>query len=114
MARARNSDPATSHDAAKRVEESGVATGQRGMCLRAVQNHPEGLTSKEVAKKAGLDRYQAARRLPELREAGLVVNDGERDGEQLWKPVFQPSWKKPKDQPKPDTNQPLPRQQELF
>src|SRR5688572_18074352 len=71
VARARNTDPLTSYQAAGQVERSGVAHGQRRACLEVVQVH-SGLTAAEIAERAGLERHAASRRLPELREAGLV------------------------------------------
>ena len=36
------------------------------------------VTSRELAKHMGIDRYITARRLPELRDAGIVENCEER------------------------------------
>jgi hypothetical protein len=63
-ARARRTDPVTSHEAAARAEQT-IARAHRIMCLREVQINP-GQTSAEIAESIGLDRYQVARRLPEL------------------------------------------------
>jgi hypothetical protein len=73
---ARAGDSATSHEAADTVEKSGTAQRQRDVVLRAVRNTP-GLSSRELGSychvnPALLDRYIFARRLPELRDAGLV------------------------------------------
>lgn len=73
VARARRTDPVTSHEAAGAVERSGRASVQRGQALDAVRRHP-GRTSQELAELTGLDRYMLARRLPELREDLLVRN----------------------------------------
>lgn len=70
-ARARRTDPATSHLAALEVEASGRAASQRRKCLEVVLREP-GLTAAEIARAAGLERHAASRRLPELRRAGLV------------------------------------------
>jgi CRP-like cAMP-binding protein len=72
-ARARNTDPATSHRAANRVEASRAAEAMRLRCFRVVCEQP-GLTSAEVGSELGVDRYTPARRLPELRDDGLVRN----------------------------------------
>jgi len=72
-ARARRHDPQTSHLAADEVERSGTAEGQRRRCLRFATGNP-GSTAAEIAKFAGMDRYAVNRRLPELRECGLLVN----------------------------------------
>ena len=77
MARARKKDPSTSHEAAREVETSGRASGQRAICFQEALNHP-GQTAAEIAKATGLERHVPSRRLPELREAGLVRNDDVR------------------------------------
>ncbi len=68
---ARNSDISTSHDAAVHVVASGLQAIQQDRAAGAVKAHP-GLTSMELAKACGYDRYMLARRLPELLEAGRV------------------------------------------
>ena len=73
MARARSSDPRSSYDAAQEVETSGVASDQRDLCLAAVRKQP-GQTAAEIARETGLERHAPSRRLPELREFGLVEN----------------------------------------
>lgn len=65
--------PATSKSAAIATEKSGRAAERRKLLLRAVQTRP-GRTSAELAVACTLDRHEAARRLPELREMGLVRN----------------------------------------
>jgi hypothetical protein len=77
MATAADADPVTSDMAAARIEASGHATAQRRAVLAAVLAHP-GSTSAELARIAGMDRHAAARRLPEVRKAGLVRNPGRR------------------------------------
>lgn len=72
-ARARKTDPGTSHEAAKNVERKGSAKAARLLCLAAVKERP-GLTAAEVATACDLERHVPSRRLPELREAGLVEN----------------------------------------
>lgn len=73
MARARNTDPFTSHEAAREAEASGCASGQRHTCFEDVMNRP-GQTAAEIAVATGLERHVPSRRLPELRDAGLVEN----------------------------------------
>lgn len=73
IARARNTDPETSHIAATVIEKTGRAETQREICLEAVRSNPD-LTAAEIAVICGLDRYTLSRRLPELRENGLVWN----------------------------------------
>lgn len=64
---ARSTDPATSWDAAERITRSGRAAIQQATALLAVKTFP-GCTSAELAAHCSLDRYQLARRLPELEE----------------------------------------------
>lgn len=73
IARARNADPETSHQAAKQIETSGKAGTQRAEVLAVVQKFP-GSTAGEIAFYGLLDRHAVSRRLPELREMGKVVN----------------------------------------
>lgn len=72
QALARQTDPHTSHIAAERIEQTS-ATDHRRMLLEAVLRHP-GSTCGELATIVGLQSHQAGKRLPELREAGFVVN----------------------------------------
>jgi hypothetical protein len=68
---ARHSDPASSHAAAKEITSSGERARQCDLALRMVTEHP-GCTSLELSTLKILDRYQTARRLPELEKAGWV------------------------------------------
>lgn len=76
-ARARRSDPITSALAAGEIEAIGAAAGQRGRILAALCAHP-GATARELAALLNVDRYQASRRLPELRRLGFVTNGPDR------------------------------------
>lgn len=69
---ARNDDPSSSHDAAEHVVSSGLQAQQHSLAASAVRKHP-GLTSLELARATGLDRFMLARRLPELQRNGLIV-----------------------------------------
>lgn len=80
-------DPATSRQAAERMERSGTARTQRQTVLlalgRAQRVHQRnvmgaGLTSAELAVESGLDRAMCARRLPELATQGTVTRAGVR------------------------------------
>ena len=77
LARARTSDPITSHQAAAQVEASGRAGSDRSRLLTAVRERP-GLTAGELSDlcrfEGKLSRHDASKRLAELRHAGLVVN----------------------------------------
>lgn len=70
---ARATDPVSSVEAAEQVTTSGVRFDQQRRALAAVRAFP-GRTSHELAEAAGIDRYELARRLPEVRTAGLVFN----------------------------------------
>lgn len=76
-AQARRTDPATSHEAARQVEASGVASHQRERCLAEVRRL-SGQTAAEIADRTGLERHVPSRRLPELRRQGLVRNGAAR------------------------------------
>lgn len=69
----RKDDPDTSAMAAKGMKDSGLADSHRDACLRAVHKNP-GSTAAEIAQLAELERHEASRRLPELRERQLVMN----------------------------------------
>ena len=63
---ARRSDPVTSHEAAEAVTADGTRASQQREVVRLVQEYP-GLTSAELSRRSGrLDRWQIARRLPEV------------------------------------------------
>ena len=68
--RARNTDPASSHEAANR-QRRGRANSDGMIVLACVRTMP-GATSAELAMFYGLDRYMVARRLPDMEERGLV------------------------------------------
>lgn len=74
---ARNTDPDTSHEAARDLVDSGAQAQQQAQVATAVRQHP-GLTSRELAFSAGLDRHMVARRLPELESDRLVVHGAPR------------------------------------
>lgn len=77
MPLARTTDPITSHQAARDAERRGVAAAHRLLCLAAVRREP-GLTAAEIATRVGLERHKPSRRLPELRDDGLVINGPSR------------------------------------
>lgn len=86
--RARGADPGTSHEAASAILRSGELGRQQMIVLDAVRRWP-GLASIELAGLLNLDRYQVARRLPELESAGLVSKGephrtGKRQGVSWW------------------------------
>jgi len=91
---ARNKDIASSKAAAKEITESGAREGQLRDALDLVRKHP-GHTSLELTDFGTLDRYQLARRLPELERMGYarkgqirLCRKGKRDAAP-WYPVDQ-------------------------
>jgi hypothetical protein len=68
---ARRKDPRSSHAAAAAITRSGERNRQIAETLRLVVEHP-GSTSLELTQFTVLDRYQLARRLPELERAKAV------------------------------------------
>lgn len=66
-------DPVTSDQAAEKLKKSGRLKGQRLNVYNAVKKWP-GRTSAEIADNMDIDRHTAAKRLPELRNAGYLVN----------------------------------------
>ena len=71
--RARASDPATSHAAAKRA--ASTAGGHREAIVDALVRGPAG--QSEIAKRTGLTVAAVSKRLKELRDAGRIERCGE-------------------------------------
>ena len=74
QARARRSDPGTSHDAARLIEGSGKAAVNRRILLERIRSLGGEWTAAELARFCDMDRHEASRRLPELREGGFIKN----------------------------------------
>ena len=74
--RRRNTDPLTSHLAAKRVGEFEQQVSER--ILAAMQ--PYGLTTHEIADLAGLREDQVHKRMPELERHARVTVHCDADG----------------------------------
>ncbi|MDY0357075.1 MAG: helix-turn-helix domain-containing protein [Sedimentisphaerales bacterium] len=68
----RNTDSLGSFKAGDRMAKSGLGGKRRARVYHALRQ-AQGSTSAELAKAAGLDRHDVARRLPELAKAGWVV-----------------------------------------
>lgn len=68
---ARATDDVTSHLAAQEHTASGQRERHCAIVLRAVKSHP-GKTSFELSLRCPLDRYEVARRLPDLLVTELV------------------------------------------
>lgn len=73
-AKARRTDPQSSHDAARNVESSGKATKHRDMIIAALKEHGPG-TAHEIAKDAGLNNVEVSRKMSELERESFVVRD---------------------------------------
>lgn len=92
-ARARNTDPATSHEAAARITGDGLSDARR-LALNLVRLYP-GRTTKELGAIAAQDfggevearRQQVGRRLSELHRDGLIQRGPVRDGCHTWRAV---------------------------
>lgn len=69
---AANADPQTSHEAAAALTASGARDMQRRRVLDALRRYPF-VTSAELARFGKLDRYECARRLPDLERDGVAV-----------------------------------------
>jgi len=67
----RRTDPSTSYDAERCHNRSGERIRQQEIALQLVRLYPS-RTSDELAEFGSLNRYQLARRLPELVTAGAV------------------------------------------
>lgn len=88
----RSTDTDTSREAAESMEAGGHAARQRDEVILAVRRYP-GKTSAELAALTGMDRFAAARRLPEVEREGRAVRGAARKCEQTqrssitWWPV---------------------------
>ncbi len=77
FARARTTDPDTSHDAADAANASGL-TGRHTAAITASLALLGPQTSKEIGSDTGLGQVPVARRMRELVDAGVVEDSGER------------------------------------
>jgi len=74
MRLARKTDPATSHDAARRAAE--FAGSQRARILALLRQQGP-LSPEVIGQQLGLEPYAVRKRLPELQEAGLAEPTGQ-------------------------------------
>ncbi len=74
---AANADPATSHESAQWMDDSGTREKQCNIVFASLRRH-NGSTSSELASWELLDRHMVARRLPDLRSSGRVKNGPSR------------------------------------
>jgi hypothetical protein len=80
-ARARRTDPVESHDAAKRVESSGICERQRQAIYDTLQQHgPQ--TVKELAMRFFWSKEALGKRVFEIR--GIATTGESRDGSRVW------------------------------
>ncbi len=68
---ARSTDSSGSHDAAAHLVRSGAHVAQKDRTAADVRRHP-GMTSMQLARETGMDRYMVARRLPDLAKESRV------------------------------------------
>lgn len=82
LPQARNSDPETSRDAARKAAT--FANNHRDRIHAALATPG---TIKDLAERTGLDHVAVARRLPDLQRMGLAVpmDDERRDGCRVWR-----------------------------
>ena len=85
-AASRKTDPPSRFRAAREIEKSGVLRGQRLIALNLVKQYP-GKTSKELSQLGTLDRYQLARRLPELALEKLIKRTEHQAEDCRWWPL---------------------------
>jgi hypothetical protein len=74
---ARNTDPDTSHEAAKSMEGE-QATKREAQVLAVLKQYPNGLTSHGICKMSGLSWNTATPRIAPLVRKGFVYDSGER------------------------------------
>lgn len=79
-AKARHTDPQSSHEAARKVTRSGQAQSDREAIL-AVLRSKNGLTAGEIARELGegWTNVRVSRRTPEMEETGKVRRGAVRD-----------------------------------
>ena len=81
VSRRRNSDPLTSHLAAKRVGEFEQQVSERILAVMAIDDPAEDCyTTHEIAQLAGLREDQVHKRMPELERHARVTVHCDADG----------------------------------
>ena len=71
FARARTTDPATSHEAAARA--TSAVPGLRAAIVEALRREPHGLTSRQLAERTGRDLVSISPRLKPMVSDGIVL-----------------------------------------
>lgn len=74
---AHQSDPETAVAAARHAGRF-TAGHHCGTIYRILSEHSEGLTSLEIAARTELSYHEVARRIADLKHAGLVIDSGDR------------------------------------
>lgn len=74
----RASDPETSHQAARRLTESGALVGRRREVWQALHDRP-GATAGELAEALGWERGEVSKRLPELERMNSATRGPARE-----------------------------------
>jgi hypothetical protein len=70
---ARSTDPQSSYDAAARAVESGAIKANWSIIAAAVRiKANQGLDSRQLADRIGMDRHEVARRVPEMVERKIL------------------------------------------
>jgi hypothetical protein len=70
---ARSTDPQSSYDAATRAVESGAIKANWAIIAAAVRiKANQGLDSRQLADRIGMDRHEVARRVPEMVERKIL------------------------------------------
>lgn len=87
-ARARRTDPVTSHAAASRANALGLPQTHGARILAAVRAEP-GMTADGIAAATSLSVVQVDRMAIELERAGLIERRGVYDGKLRWWPMTQ-------------------------
>lgn len=84
---ARRTDPTTSHEAGRIIDESGRRETLKAICLRAIELFP-GSTAGQVGELTGLGHEKVWRRISDLKNDGLIV----ADGTEAWHGRAQSKW----------------------
>ena len=71
---ARNTDPTTSHETARRVNVG----AQEQLVLRVMRAHPQGLTADQVGQLTGRNKGTMGTRISQLVRKGYLTNTGTR------------------------------------
>jgi hypothetical protein len=80
-ARARRTDPVESHDAAKRIESSGIGDRQRAAIYDSLKRHgPQTMT--EVSMRYFWSKEALTKRVNDI--PGIAVTGESRDGSRVW------------------------------